>query len=87
MLTAFGFALTAGATSMSASADDIRLVDAAKQNDPAAVRALLEEGLDLNVRHPDGSTALLWAAYYDDAETVGLLVSAGADGNAANDYG
>ena len=87
LLTAFGFALTAGATSMSAAADDIRLVDAAKQNDPAAVRALLEEGLDLNVRHPDGSTALLWAAYYDDAETVGLLVSAGADVNAANDYG
>ena len=70
-----------------AAAEDARLVDAAKRNEPAAVRALLDEGLDVNARHPDGSTALLWAAYYGDADTVGLLLAAGADANAANEYG
>ncbi len=77
-------ALAAGAH---AAADDARLVDAAKRNEAAAVRALLDEGLDVNARHPDGSTALLWAVYYDDADTVGVLLGAGADANAANEYG
>ena len=70
-----------------AAADDARLVDAAKRNEAAAVRALLDEGLDVNARHPDGSTALLWAVYYDDDDTVGVLLGAGADANAANEYG
>ena len=79
----FVFALA----SVSAAGRDLRLIDAAKQNDQVAVRTLLEQGVDVNARHPDGSTALLWAVYYDDIETAGLLVSAGADVNAANDYG
>ena len=66
-----------------AAADDLRLVDAAKRNEPSAVRALLDEGLDVNARHPDGSTALLWATYYDDVDTVGVLLDAGADVHAA----
>ena len=70
-----------------AAADDLRLVDAAKRNEPSAVRALLDEGLDVNARHPDGSTALLWATYYDDVDTVGVLLDAGADAGAANAYG
>ena len=70
-----------------AAADDLRLVDAAKRNEQSAVRALLEEGLDVDARHADGSTALLWATYYDDADTVGLLLGAGADAAAANAYG
>ena len=87
LLTVFGIVLTTAGVSVSAVADDIRLIDAAKQNDQFVVRTLLEEGLDVNARHPDGSTALLWATYYDDTETAGLLISAGADVNAANDYG
>ena len=82
-------ALTALPASAHAAADDARLVDAARRNEAAAVRALLDEGLDVNARHPDGSTALLWAVYYDDAETAGVLLGAGADANAnaANEYG
>ena len=87
LLTVFGTVLTAAVASVSAAADDVRLIDAAKQNNQFVVRTLLEEGLDVNARHPDGSTALLWATYHDDPETAGLLISAGADVNAANDYG
>jgi len=34
----------------------------------------------------DGSTALLWAAHWNDLRTAELLVRAGADANAANDF-
>ena len=87
LATALGFALTVGIATRAAAADDVRLVEAAKQNDPFVIRALLDEGLDVNSRHPDGSTALLWATYYDDPDTAELLIAASADVNAANDYG
>ena len=35
----------------------------------------------------DGTTALLWAAHWDDLETVNRLIEAGADANAAEDHG
>ena len=83
----FVFALIVAVANVSAAADDLRLINAAKQNDQAAVRTLLEEGLDVNARQQDGATALLWATYYNDTETAGLLISAAADVNAANNYG
>ena len=75
-------ALAAGAAQPARAADDLRLVEAARRNDPAAVRVLLAEGLDVDARHPDGATALLWTTHYDDAETAALLIAAGADANA-----
>ena len=51
------------------------------------VRTLLTSGADVNATQVDGTTALHWAAYYDDAETAALLVKAGANVNAANRYG
>ena len=40
----------------------------------------------MNVRSEDGSTALLWAAHWNDLQTAELLVRAGADANVANDF-
>ena len=38
------------------------------------------------MRSNDGSTALLWAAHWGDVKTTDLLLRAGADPNAANDF-
>ena len=70
----------------SAATGDRRLIDAAKRQDTQAVRALLNQHVDVNARSEDGSTALLWAAHRNDAATVELLIRAGADANAANDF-
>jgi ankyrin repeat protein len=71
----------AGATS------DLRLVEAARRNDFTAVQSLLQAGADVNARHPDGSTALTWAAYHDNAALAERLIAAGADVSAASEYG
>jgi uncharacterized protein len=66
---------------------DAPLADAAKRMDRAAVRAMLEQKLDVNATQVDGTTALHWAANQDDLETAQLLIGAGANVKAANRYG
>ena len=73
--------------SLSGSAVAASLPDAAEQRDTASVRILLHAGVDANAAQVDGTTALHWAAYHDDAEMAGLLVRAGANVNAVNRYG
>ena len=70
-----------------AAGSDLRLTDAVKNQDKAAVRALLEEGVDANTPQADGATALSWASYWDDIETADLLIRAGANVDIANDLG
>jgi len=55
----------------SAAGAEPRLVDAAKNQDAEQVRTLLDRHADVNVRSEDGSTALLWAAHWNDLETNG----------------
>jgi len=74
--------LVAGAA---AANGDLRLVEAARNRDQQAVRTLLNQHADVDVRSHDGSTALLWAAHWNDLETADLLIRAGANVNAAND--
>ena len=76
-----------GVVSLGAAGMDLRLVEAAKNQDKTAVRSLLQENADVNAVHPDGSTALAWAVHWDNLETAELLLRTGADVNAANDYG
>ena len=70
-----------------AAGPDLRLVNAAADQDTAAVRALLKQGVDVNAARADGATALLWAAHWNDLETVDLLLRAHAKVNAADDHG
>ncbi len=75
------------ALSFAAPADDLRLVDAVKNRDRAAVRSLIEQHVNVNAAQPDGTTALAWAVSRDDLETADLLIRASANVNMANDYG
>jgi ankyrin repeat protein len=81
VLSALAFVVSARA------ADDTPLVDAAKHKNWAEVRALLKEKAPVDTALGDGSTALLWAVYWDNADVVTLLVQAGANVNAATDLG
>jgi ankyrin repeat protein len=72
---------------LAAAAGDLRLVEAVRNKDVNAVRRLLKERVDVNIPRGDGSTALAWAAHWDDLETAELLIRAGANVNAASDSG
>jgi uncharacterized protein len=85
--TAIVVAICAGLVAPAAADSDLRLLEAAKRQDRSAVVALMKERVDVNAQQPDGTTALHWAAYHDDAATVEALVRAGAKVNAATDTG
>jgi ankyrin repeat protein len=52
-----------------------------------ALRTMVKQHADVNAAQPDGTTALHWAAHWNDAEAVNLLLQAGANAKAVNRYG
>ena len=70
-----------------ASSADLRLIDAVKNRDLRGIRALIDEGADLDARQPGGATALAWAVHLQDHETADRLLASGADVNTADEYG
>jgi ankyrin repeat protein len=66
---------------------EVPLAEAVKKADTVAVRALLQQRVDVNTPEADGTTALHWAAHGDDLDTADLLIGAGANVKAANRYG
>ena len=73
--------------SAGALASDADLLEALEEGDRATALQLLDAGSDARARGLDGTTTVMWAAYHDDVELVQRLIAAGADVNAANDYG
>ena len=65
------------------------LVEAARVADATTVQQLLaaKPAIDVRQHSADGSTALHWAVYHDDAALVETLLARGADARAANQYG
>lgn len=63
-----------------------RLIDAVKQQDAGAVKALLASHADVKATDTDGSTALHWAVQRNNAQFVDMLITAGADAKAATRY-
>jgi ankyrin repeat protein len=63
------------------------LIQAAKAQDEASTRALLNQRADVNALQGDGSTALHFAAYFDNLAIANLLIRAGARVDAPNDLG
>jgi ankyrin repeat protein len=66
------------------SAINSDIADAAMHKDATAIRSLLQKKSDVNAPQPDGTTALHWAARWDDIEMVNSLIRAGANTQAAN---
>ena len=62
-----------------AVASDLRLVEAVKNHKKDAVAELLRQRADMNSTQGDGSTALHWAAHWDEIDTADLLIRAGAN--------
>lgn len=73
--------------SSAAANDDAPLADAAEDQDWAVLATLLTAPSDPNAPHPDGATALHWAAHWDNPHAVSALLDAGADSNSTNDHG
>jgi ankyrin repeat protein len=72
--------------SMPRAADE-RLLEALRASDKAAVKTLLQSGVDQNVRDGGGASALMYATLYASSEEMGLLLARGADVNVANAAG
>ena len=69
-----------------ATAADLRLIEAVKKQDAAAVRALITQRADVNATEADGFTALHWAAQRGNAAIADLLLAAGAKADAVSRY-
>lgn len=66
----------------------VRLMDALRKGDAAALRNMLSDDRGaVNLKGAGGSTPLMYAALYGGADTVRLLLEAGADPNLRNEAG
>lgn len=76
-------------SSVAAATADVRLLEAAKNQDQATAVSLVKysEGANVNATDAEGMTALLWAAHWDNLELARLLIAAGANVKAANRFG
>src|ERR1700733_12074031 len=63
------------------------LFQAIQKSDTAAVKRLLDRGLDANARDAEDTSALIAAVLFADASCVKLLLDHGADPNATNKSG
>lgn len=75
------------AASAQSDAQSETLIAAVRHGDLARVNALIDRGVDIDTRQPDGSTALHWAAQRGDEPLLAALLDAGADANADSRYG
>jgi uncharacterized protein len=84
---ALGLAVVVVLCTVALGAQASSLVDAARNGDAAAVRALIARKADVNVTAADGTAALHWAAQRDDLGMVEALLRAGARVDAATRLG
>ena len=74
--TRFFACLLIGAMPALAYAGTSDAADAAQRKDLAALRAMVSKRVDVNAPQPDGTTALHWAAHWNDLDTVKALLAA-----------
>jgi ankyrin repeat protein len=68
-------------------AGDLRIVQAAINDDASTVRALIQQKADVNTPIADGTTALHWAVRANDLALVDTLLAAGANVKSQDRYG
>jgi ankyrin repeat protein len=85
-MKSWGLILFAG-FAVAASGAGSGAADAAQNRDSQTLRALIQQRANINAAQPDGTTALHWAAHWNDLAAVELLLGAGANPKAANRYG
>jgi ankyrin repeat protein len=76
-----------GCSTLALKAGDLRIVQAAINDDTSTVRELIGEKADVNAPAADGTTALMWAARANDLALVESLLAAGANAKAKDRYG
>ena len=69
------------------AAGDAVVADAVMNKDFAQLTTLIGQKADVNSAQADGSTALHWAAHWDNVEVADALLKAGADPKAATRLG
>src|SRR4029434_8191448 len=79
--------LLIGALASISAAPGAEIADAARNKDASSLQALIKQRADVNAPQPDGTTALHWAAHWNDIDAVNLLLRAGANPKAVNRYG
>src|SRR5262245_14282946 len=86
-LAGFALLLFSIATVTFRAAGRSDVADAAMKGDKAALRTLIQQKADVNATQVDGATALHWAVYHLDGETVDTLIKAGAKVDVKNREG
>lgn len=74
-------------TTTAMAAGDTSLSDAVKAGDIAGVRALLDQGADVNAKNEYSDTPLRIVAFYGWKEVAELLIDEGADVDAKDNNG
>lgn len=73
---------------ISVSQTRLDLIEATKNQEQEVVRTLLNDSaVDVNATRADGTTALHWAAHWDNAKMTDMLLIAGARPGPSNEYG
>ena len=76
MILALGVFALAAAGPVDVETSPFPVADAAEQGDRETVRALLQQGIDVNAAQGGGTTALHWAARANDIEMAEMLLYA-----------
>lgn len=80
-------ALVLAVASSAASLSSDEFIKAVRAGDQNAVSAMLREGADANAQEANGTSALHWAVYQQNAALVKQLLKAGAKVNVVNQFG
>ncbi len=67
--------------------NDMELIKAAGEGNIEQVKALIEEGYNVNAEDKSGNTLVHWAAYTDNVDLLKFLKEKGADLKAVNHFG